>query len=385
MRTTLESMVETKTDSADAVTVALVDHIRRNGDRYFKAADGLEPVVRLVSYRSRPQSALYFFEAAAAAGDRQILVKLTRPGTVGRTTRSASGGRPRPRLTPPADPEDKHVHEHRALEVIYDHFTGLNDARFGAVKVFGTLGMERGLAMEAVGMPSLRRIAVQRSVGTRASDRGELLRTFEHAGCWLREYHGISKTTRFNSAHATRQGFVDFCAQLTSYLGHGRTRRFLADVQTRIALEAQKVMGPELPMGLAHGDFAMRNVLVAPDARVIVVDTLARDRLPVHRDIAYFLTDLTCNVLPALGRGALDFGFRLSDYRAAFLAGYFGSGGVSPAVIRLFEVQVLLERWSSAVARTQGGVRGIKAGMSATYYEVLIRRYLAGGSTASAR
>ncbi|MEO8494842.1 MAG: hypothetical protein ABI614_07210, partial [Planctomycetota bacterium] len=101
----------------------------------------------------------------------------------------------------------------------------------------------------------------------------------------------------------------------------------------------------DLPLGLAHGDFAPRNVIVSDNGRITVLDTLARWRAPIHENLALFLLSLQ------LSRGAKTLLTRspigLTTISRAFLSGYRGNAECEWPTLRLFILQALLDRGCS--------------------------------------
>src|SRR5690606_38963225 len=94
-----------------------------------------------------------------------------------------------------------------------------------------------------------------------------------------------------------------FIGALAAYLAPHEDPRFL-DRVVRACDELVDGLPRQLPTGLAHGDFAMRNVMVGDDGSVTAIDTLARYRTATCRDLGYFLADLHASRLPAIASGA---------------------------------------------------------------------------------
>ncbi len=110
-------------------------------------------------------------------------------------------------------------------------------------------------------------------------------------------------------------------------------------------------MLPELlPVGLGHGDYAPRNILIGPGARVTVLDTFAKWRVPIYEDIGFFLTQLESCFPQVISQGLAFSSEQLAVYERAFLKGYFGEEPLPYPSIRLYEVLALLDKWSSTIA-----------------------------------
>ena len=106
-----------------------------------------------------------------------------------------------------------------------------------------------------------------------------------------------------------------------------------------------------LPLGLAHGDFAPRNVLADGNGRVTVLDTLARFQAPIYEDLGYFLNDMNTARLQTCSLGSAYSLRFLADCRSALLRGW-SNDPLDHRAIPLFEAQALLDRWC---ARIGGG------------------------------
>ena len=134
-------------------------------------------------------------------------------------------------------------------------------------------------------------------------------------------------------------------------------------------------MPANLPLGLGHGDYAMRNLLVGENDRITAFDTCAKWKVPIYEDIAYFLVQLETNGLQVLTQG---FAFRaetIATYQRGFLAGYFGGAHVPIELIRLFKIQLLLDSWSSQLSTYNQQQAGIKKVYRQLYLSLLNRRY----------
>jgi hypothetical protein len=356
-------------------------HLRARAGAYVGAGAAEAPEVRLVSEHPRQLACLYRFQVRGVGEECALLVKVA-----GGTGAVGGASEPdRPRIMPVADPELAFTLQHRAMRQIHEHFAGLGDPRFGSIRVFEVLPEHRAMVMEAVDHPNLRHLALH---PTRARAR-VLERAFRHAGAWLEAYHRMPGPSGGDVLHGRRRDYVEFVRALTSFL-RARTShaRFLARVEADAVAAADRWLPDRLPLGLVHGDFAMRNVLVGPAERVTGLDTLARYRTAVYRDIGYFLADLRCSWAPALARGALLHPGRIARYERAFVAGYFGDREPPRAAVRLYVVQVLLERWCAALVRASAGGRtgghAVTASLASAFFQRAIARSLDRGADAGA-
>lgn len=104
----------------------------------------------------------------------------------------------------------------------------------------------------------------------------------------------------------------------------------------------------------------MRNILIGPNARVTVLDTFAKWSTPIYEDIGYFLNDLKMSYPQVMTQGLAFSSKELGADEQAFLKGYFGQESIPYPAIRLYEVLALLDKWSSAIARTYQQPNSVK-------------------------
>jgi hypothetical protein len=334
------------TAAVDPAAAALAAHVRLRAAHYFDGAEPASVEVHALGTRTRPTSTLHRFGVRVDGRDHGVLVKACGRADGGR----AGEGRPgatQPRVAPLRDARSSLRLEHDALSRIHDHVRRLGDPRFGAVRVLDWLPDAPAIVMDLRDEPSLRALWL----GADARGPADLAAAFRNAGAWLRAYHALPTDAVPRTVQATRAEFTDFVRALCAFLaGRGGGERSLAAVAEAANGAARRHLPDALPTGLEHGDFAMRNVLVGHGARVTVIDTRTMYRTSIYRDVGYFLADLRCSLAPALARGAVGRAARYAECRRAFLAGYFG-GAVPGVAVHLFELQLLLERWSAAAVR----------------------------------
>jgi aminoglycoside phosphotransferase (APT) family kinase protein len=354
--------------------------------RYFPELRSTSTRVVLLRRVPRPESILYHYSIEDGTHSHRVIVKEVRPAN-----------RPdpeiafeRPRLNPPAPTdEDKARREFESLARIHDHFTRLGDNRFGAVRVLDHLCDRQALVMEAVEGSSLRRL-VYRSAFPGGNDKELIKGSMHNAGIWLRLYHSMPPAPSTIARHTTRAEYIEFVVAATRFLSrHTGDEKFFGLIRDRLENVCQDL--PEsLPLGVGHGDFALRNVLVTPEGRIAVIDTRARYQVPIYQDIGYFLVSLRHNWAQIATRGALfERGF-LDAMEQEFLAGYFGQDAIPRMAVLLFEVQAMLDIWGEVVTRqTRRGnmrgriIRGIRRALISAYYRGMIGEFLAGGGQAS--
>jgi aminoglycoside phosphotransferase (APT) family kinase protein len=122
----------------------------------------------------------------------------------------------------------------------------------------------------------------------------------------------------------------------------------------QIETAAHNQFTTELPLGLAHGDFAMRNVLVRSGDTVFVLDTAATSLAPVYADLAKFSLAMRVSRAQVYSQGAA---FNEKNLRIAdkwLLQGYYGDAPAPEEQIRLYGLLLLLDKWSFEHALLSG-------------------------------
>ena len=334
---------------------AFADHLREHAPRYFPESESLPVEVRSEWKEVRRGSTLYGFHLAMGPKRRRILVKVL-SGEEDQEPPTGHPERDRPRLIRSLglEPEQRCRREYEALSVLHDHIHELQDPRFAAVPVYGTLPEERAIVMEFVARPALRDLLGFPLPWRRAALNGapDPALLFRNAGAWLRMFHELERPEPLTTRHVRREEFVDFNREVTGFLARVvGPPSFFRRVAARVETAARSVLPEMLPAGLAHGDYALRNVLAGPEGAVTVIDTKAAWRTAIYEDIGYFLTDLKCNTVQVMSAGKA-LGSRISLYERAFIEGYFG-GTVPLAAIRLYGIQACLDKWAAIAARTK--------------------------------
>jgi hypothetical protein len=264
------------------------------------------------------------------------------PGSPGRTPGE------RPTLVPKTESAVKFQLEYTALAAIQDYFEDIGDPRFGAIRILDFLPDQRAIVMEELRDPSLRQLFIRASRLRFPFTSIDLDAPLRNAGAWLCAYHALPKQDYVEARHARRADFIELVSLFTDFLGKTvGDEMFFRDIASTTVAGALEALPEALPIGLGHGDYAPRNVLVGPNNRVTVLDTLARWQAPIYEDIAYFLLGLKTNRLQVYTQGLAFSPDRIMQYARAFLAGYFGQEPIPYRAIKLYEILLLLNRWSS--------------------------------------
>lgn len=321
--------------------------IRLRAGKYFVNLVPGRTNVRFLRASATRNSRLFEFQVTDGTSCHKIVAKA--PFSSRRLRRVDAAGRLRvekPRLFPLAETQVKGLYEFRALSAIYDHFTHLNDPRFGVIRPLDVYGNPCSLMMEKADDPRLQFVCLKLNRLQCRFAGAHLRSAMGNAGAWLRRFHELPflpHTERCNTHRgdiiAAVEMFTDYLARQTPY------RRFFTELSEKLVQAADNLLPDALPLGLTHRDFAPRNVLVGSEGRVTVFDTEGRWHAPVFADVAHFLVALKVSWLQICSAGWYYDARTLAACERDFLQGYFAKTPPPTAAIRLFECLWVLEWW----------------------------------------
>lgn len=316
-------------------------HIRQHAVEYFPGLEAEKMNVRLVNGRQYRYSQFYRFEVSAGGKSFRALVK----------TPSLNPPKGRPKLGPMIEPSAKFEAQYKAMSKIHEYFTSMADPRFGAVRPLDIVTEHQAIVMEEVLAPSLRHLVEQTSRlknPLRARVRNNLALAFRNAGAWLCMFHSMPPIQSVKVTHnGQRLDFVSTINKLVDFLIKADPRNsFLQQIAAKTVQDAAQIMPEELPLGLRHGDYGLSNILADLDGKVTVLDTPAICHSPIYEDLAYLLVGLKAKWSQVLSLKLAYDSHQFALYEREFLAGYFGQSPMPYRILRLYEVQALLVRWS---------------------------------------
>ncbi len=304
-----------------------VDFARRRFREWFPAM-APNADVQLVWHKVRAQSSVALVSINDGRLKQRVFVKQNRLGTPV----------PRPRLGLTGQFAEKHHYEARSLRAIdEDLLSAAPVNRAHVLEVSGDLLV----LSEVPGRPlaGLMRRAPMRS---RAA--------VEAAGAWLRAFHrcrpdGLSTVPMRHDARALSNAFDAYLA----FLGEPLARSGLAvRIERALQLMTEHLGDADVCLGLVHGDFAPRNILVDGAGRIGVIDPLGVALHPIYEDLAYFALSLERGpLLPLVGAAARSIATRLE---AHLLRGYQLAES-SRLLYQGFAVLVALDMWAADIVR----------------------------------
>ncbi len=340
---------------------AITQHIHDNISKYYPCLDAADIDVRLKEEQQRTSSSLYRFEVVNHSECYRVFAKgipVTSNTMLYRNTIA------RARLTSPLTNYGERLWlEYTALRAIRDYFEKLGNPDFGSIRVLDFMENPRTIIMEENNDPNLLSLIVKTSrLRHPFGARPDLRRTFFNAGAWLKAYSNLPKTENVRLRNTSRADYNESIEKFTSFLGKiiGNASFFERVAEIAISTACQ-VMPDELPLALGHGDYAMRNILVGEKDRITVIDTGAKWRVPIYEDIAYFLINLKVNKLQIFTQGLAIHAKTIDIYESEILSGYFGQAHISKKLIKLFQIQALLDSWSSRASNISRQTTGKKA------------------------
>lgn len=284
----------------------------------------------------------------------------------------------RPRLFPITEPGRRVALEFAALRLLEQRLTQVGDERLRPIRALAVLEGSMALVMEAYAGRPLHRLLLRGTLRqARTTARPSALANA--AGAWLRVLHETPAGDDVPVRQGSPAELADAFGRFGEYLTAARPSR---DLSRTIAIGKEAAAAiVELPVGIGHGDFAPRNILVDSRARIAVIDLLARWQAPCYEDVAAFLLAMRTSRANASTRGML-FGRAIDRLEPAFLEGYFGERPVPTRELRVYELLLLLDKWSARLARQKNGGAGLQERLIDRYFESRSRhlaRLLAAG------
>jgi len=366
--------------STDQTTV-FMDHIREHATQYFTDFESTQVEVKFDEKQERIASILYQFTVCDDEQNHGILVKV--PYYRGLSASGSGDSYFKPRLFPKTEPRDMHRFEYTALRTIYDYFSNLDEKNLGTIRVLDYLPEYHAILTEASTDTNLRQLFLQTSRLHARFTPSEIDLPFRNVGRWLRFYHEMSKEDNVTTRHANRRDYIDAVAKLTDFLATSLgDKPFFQKVASVLEANALQILPDLLPLGLGHGDFALRNILVGENDHVTVLDTFAKWRTPIYEDIGYFLNGLKRPGPQVASQGLLFGSEQLSAYEHAFLEGYFEQKPIPYPEIRLYEMLALLDKWASIITYSHQrtvkfrNFNETKVALASRYFKISAKRLL---------
>lgn len=343
-------------------------HLRNQARHFFPELDASTTIVRLIQHAVRHHSQLFEFEVTDKSFTRKVIYKVAFSP---QAMNAAITKEERPRLFSPPDAASNGLREYRALKSIEQHFSRLDDERFGVISMLDLLESPFVMVMEKCTDASMKSL-LKKSTRFHVDRNQRALHTaFSNSGAWLREFHRMPVLEHTQERGTDRDYFVDainrFTDGLIQKLGN---RALFLRIRHRVSLAALKRLPPELPCVVVHGDFAPRNILVGSEFRVTVFDTPRRWRAPLYEDLAYLLMSVKTSGPQSRSQGLLFSQRQLAGWESEFLSGYFVEGPTPLAAVRLYECLLTLEWWTAINFRHCNGPLLQRAGLA------LSNRYL---------
>jgi aminoglycoside phosphotransferase len=335
----------TVASSEDQSIGEIIEFLRRNS-HFAGLGIGRHVDIVALADKSRPKCRIVHLKVVGVDKSRTVLVKISR-----RSEKTTDRGTSRPRIVEPVRGALRFQQEASALTYLSAHLGRSHDLRIGAVRLLGEVEEWDALIMEKfIGRP-LRSLALSPMAHLRRANRHRVLTAFHNAGVWLRYLHDCPPPEHARVRHSTRSEWELATAAIVEYLQ--KTAGFIyLPLSMAQAIEAgiRRSLPAVLPLAPAHGDFGLRNILVAPENRVAGIDTLLRWIGPSFEDLGYFLTDLW------MGRPQRELrrvGFAetwVNRAGHALLDGYF-CGRPLPRAVWAFQLITTIDRWAAMTER----------------------------------
>ncbi|MBK5277847.1 MAG: hypothetical protein JJE09_03180 [Bacteroidia bacterium] len=332
-------------------SLVFMDHIRSHASRYYPVLVSEKFGVQLLSKQERPSAMLYRFKVGSETQIRSVFVKV--PLRLSGNSPKKRSTFEKPQLFPKTESRDMHWLHYTALKTIYNYFTSLDKEQLGAIRVLDYLPQYHAIFTEESSDPKLRNLFFGENRLLFPFGQARLSPAYQNVGVWLRLYHAMPKEQDVKVRSQHRNDYIEVITTITDFLTKMLgSESFFKETASILIDKARETLPDSLPLGLGHGDYAMRNILVGPNFRVTTLDTFAKWRMPIYEDIGYFLNDLKMSSLQVMSHGLAFNLNQLATYEQAFLKGYFGQESIPYPAIRLYEALALLDKWSSKIARS---------------------------------
>lgn len=344
--------------SAEDVSEArFLAYLRTHASGFFPGMNVRRTTVRNVQHIIRKNSMLLEFEVTDGTLRKNVICKI--PFSLQYAGNNELSVEDRPRLFPASEAVSDGQREYLGLESIAQHFSALNDDRFGAIPVLALLESPFVVIMEKSEDRSLKSL-LKKSTRFHCPTRSAsgLQAAFRNAGAWLREFHAMPALPHTKERHSDRVCYIDsvqkFTDALILKLNH---KLYFRDVRRQLESAAMRVLPREVPCATVHGDFAPRNILIGLNSRVTAIDTQRRWVAPVYEDLAYLLMSVKLSRPQVSSHGLIFSRRQLAAWESDLLTEYFVSPSMPLAAVRLYEVLLSLEWWTAISFRSVGDSR----------------------------
>lgn len=325
--------------------------LERNADKYFGAAGG---ELRLDIVREYHREASYLCLVDVGRGDSRLHLAVKKQLMPAWDTGDVSPPLPhRAAVTPRF--RDRTRCEGETLRRIEALVCEARDPCLGAIHVYDLLPDEGFLVMERSTGVDLATLTLRYSRRWASARTAPLLTACRSAGVWLRRYHDLMPLEGMSPVVSEGVEFREIAdrriSTLERWLPDGP---FWAGLRASIQNGLRRFPDAIALRGASHGDYWGGNILCEPDGRVSVIDTFGAGRGPVYLDLAYFLVHLRAAPLQIYSQGLWCSEDALRESRSSFLAGYGLDEGADRGALALFEILVLLYKWSASYAALDG-------------------------------
>jgi aminoglycoside phosphotransferase (APT) family kinase protein len=353
-----------------ALLATLTSHLTVHGSGWFPDLGDGEVAVELRSWSRRTTTDLLHFALGPPDVRRpEVIVKVPRQQPeLGHRT----GARSRPRVLPRTPPEERPAREFAELRRIEQLVRAAASPGIEAVRALDHLPASGAVVMERYDRPTLQQLFLRWVLGGRTTHA--VVDAFAHAGAWLRLYHA-STNPDADPVNETVEQLGAVVEQLAAYVSDRTADPQVAALLAAVTARVHALETHPAPLGPAHGDFGLPNLLVGSDGEVAALDTVGRWRAPTSQDVASLLTSTRTSKPFVLSRGRGIPGGRLARCERAFLDGYGAGDALDPELLRIHELAAHLDKWAYLLARD--GAPGW-ARPATAWHRHQLQRYLAG-------
>ena len=343
----------------------ITNYIRAHSTEYYPEIESEYVDIQSVNVVENENSTLCRLTLKSNNFSRRLIIKVP-------SLREASY-----RLTEQIGPEKKSKLQYDALVEIQKYFEAQQDPRFGVIVPLDFMAKHFAIVMEESSDPSLRDLVAKTTRLHFKSNSDILEVAFRNVGSWLSAFHDFlpPNTTPQNGR---RTDFIQSIEKYCDYLKREtKLETFLIHINACAAATANNLLPESLPLGLCHGDYAIRNLLVGPNGTVTGLDTKITLRTPIYENISYFLVTLRAMWPQVLSQGLLFSRDRIRGFERKFLEGYFENSNspIPYEEINLFTIKAFLDKWATSTSRMKKSVKGWNSGLKVAKQALTNRFY----------
>lgn len=370
------------TELVDAATKVA----QANAADWFPELDASRLVTDVVRLSARARCILYRMSLHDGSKARQVVIKVRHSDPSLRWLDRFEDERPF--LSPQRlmSDEETAAREFDGLRSLAAALSHSDPSRIGVLRPLAALPGHAALILDLAEDPTLR-ARLLRTSRLRLRGRSPAMpdSAWSNAGAGLRAFHdhapGEGLPARMTDPGEVRS-LVTAYSRFLAVRGAGRATSALLSRVEDVADDLCAALPAELALVPGHGDFVANNMFASASGRITIFDPLVEWQVPRYLDLATLTMSLRLLPVQTSSQGLALRTADLDRYESAVLHGYFGAEPVPTSGLRIFQLLVLLDRWSMLVSKTAAtgvvrpAVRAARVRLATRYVRRLGRQLL---------